>query len=127
MAFRNRDDAKIYQPQDGDTLKSIAERETAAGNLITWQELAQYNWGTQDDNEIEAARRNREHPQAPRAIYVRTVAEWLAVAEYVIGKPLPADGDESDQPMTLLDAMQELAPAVEQWKKEQAAHAGAEP
>lgn len=53
MAFEKKDQAKVYQPKDGDTLQAIAEAETAAGNPVTWQEIAQYNWGTQDEEEIE--------------------------------------------------------------------------
>jgi len=58
MAFTNRKNAKTYKPQKGDTLQSIAERESAAGNSITWQEIAQYNWGTQDEDEVEALLRD---------------------------------------------------------------------
>ena len=48
MGFDARDIAARYVPQDGDTLRAIAERETAAGNTLTWQDLARYNWGTDD-------------------------------------------------------------------------------
>jgi len=58
MAFTNKKNAKTYKPQKGDTLQSIAERESAAGNSITWQEIAQYNWGTQDEDEVEALLRD---------------------------------------------------------------------
>ena len=53
MGFDSRTSAKTYSPEDGDTLKTIAERETAAGNQLTWQELALFNWGTDDEEEIE--------------------------------------------------------------------------
>jgi len=52
MGFDNRKHAKKYQPQDGDTLQSIAERETAVGNEISWQDIAKFNWGTDDQEEI---------------------------------------------------------------------------
>lgn len=52
MGFDKRKNAKRYQHQDGDTLKSIAERETSAGNAITWQDIAKFNWGTDDIDEI---------------------------------------------------------------------------
>ena len=54
MAFERKDRARVYVPIEGDTLRSIAERETAAGNPITWSELARYNWGTDDEVEIDA-------------------------------------------------------------------------
>lgn len=54
MGFDKRENAKPYVPQDGDTLRTIAERETAAGNPITWQELARFNWGTEDEAEVNA-------------------------------------------------------------------------
>ena len=46
MGFDNRQAAKEYAAQEGDTLESIAARETAAGNELTWQELALFYWGT---------------------------------------------------------------------------------
>ncbi len=52
MGFDKRDNAKRYTAEEGDTLQSIAERETAAGNPVTWQEIAKYNWGTDDENEV---------------------------------------------------------------------------
>jgi len=45
--------ATEYTPQDGDTLQSIAERETANGNTLTAAEIALYNWGTDDPDIIE--------------------------------------------------------------------------
>ena len=53
MGFDSRTSAKTYRAEDGDTLKTIAERETAEGNQLTWQELALFNWGTDDEEEIE--------------------------------------------------------------------------
>ena len=52
MGFDNRGSATRYTPQDGDTLQTIAERETAAGNEVTWQEIAMFNWGTEDADEV---------------------------------------------------------------------------
>lgn len=52
MGFDTRDSATRYVPRDGDTLEAIAERETAAGNPITWQDLARYNWGTADPDAV---------------------------------------------------------------------------
>ena len=48
MGFDNRGAAKKYALQDGDTLESIAKRETDAGNPLTWQDIARFNWGTAD-------------------------------------------------------------------------------
>ena len=53
MAFEKRDAAKIYRPQDGDDLESIAERESAEGNTITGEELARFNWGTGDPDHVD--------------------------------------------------------------------------
>lgn len=55
MGFLSKEKAKKYIPQDGDTLESIAERETQSGNAITWQDIAQYNWGTEDGEEIKTS------------------------------------------------------------------------
>ncbi len=52
MGFDARKNAKSYTPQDGDTLEKIAERETAAGNALTWQDIARFNWGTDDEEAI---------------------------------------------------------------------------
>ena len=54
MGFDNRDTATVYTPQEGDTLHTIAERETANGNPVTWQDLARFNWGTDDEDEVNA-------------------------------------------------------------------------
>ena len=40
--------------QDGDTLESIAARETAAGNPLTAGDIARFNWGTVDEAEVQA-------------------------------------------------------------------------
>ncbi len=53
MAFDKRDGAKLYRARDGDDLTAIAERETAAGNAISWEELARYNWGTDDPETVD--------------------------------------------------------------------------
>ncbi|NBB84995.1 MAG: OmpA family protein [Bacteroidetes bacterium] len=54
MGFDGREHAKRYAPQEGDTLQAIAERETEAGNPLTWQDLARFNWGTDDEAEVNA-------------------------------------------------------------------------
>ena len=46
MGFDKRTEATKYKPKEGDTLKKIAERETASGNPITASDLAKFNWGT---------------------------------------------------------------------------------
>lgn len=53
MGFENRNKAKRYSRQEGDTLRAIAERETAAGNPMTWQELALFNFGTDDPHTLD--------------------------------------------------------------------------
>ncbi len=52
MGFDKRKNANEYTPQDGDTLQKIALRETEAGNKLTWQELAKFNWGTDKTDEV---------------------------------------------------------------------------
>ncbi|MQA92256.1 MAG: OmpA family protein [Gemmatimonas sp.] len=54
MGFDSRESAKVLVPHEGDTLQTIAERESAAGNPITWAEIARFNWGTDDEVEIDA-------------------------------------------------------------------------
>lgn len=46
MGYDKRSAAKEYTPVEGDTLQSIAKRETEAGNPVTWQDIARFNWGT---------------------------------------------------------------------------------
>jgi len=53
MGFLPRSSAKTYEPVAGDTLKIIAERETAAGNRLSASEIAMFNWGTDDPDTIE--------------------------------------------------------------------------
>jgi hypothetical protein len=53
MGFQPRSKAKVYEPADGDTLKIIADRETAAGNRLSASEIAMFNWGTNDPEIIE--------------------------------------------------------------------------
>lgn len=48
MVFDSRERAKKYTPSDGDTLEKIAQRECDAGNEVTWEEIAKFNWGTAD-------------------------------------------------------------------------------
>lgn len=53
MGYDKRENAKPYEPTEGDTLKDIARRETEAGNPISWQEIARFNWGTDDPDTID--------------------------------------------------------------------------
>ena len=53
MGFAKRSTAILYQPQDGDTLETIAAREAAAGNPVTAAEIARFNWGTGDSDVID--------------------------------------------------------------------------
>ena len=58
MGFDRRENAKRYARQEGDTLQRIAERETTAGNPLTWEEIARFNWGTADAREVDACLRD---------------------------------------------------------------------
>jgi hypothetical protein len=59
MAFENRGRGVPYEPREGENLEQISERATAAGNPITWQELATFNWGTDDPDEVETLKRDK--------------------------------------------------------------------
>ncbi len=83
MGFENRNRAKRYTPQDGDTLADIVARENEAGNPITWQELARYNWGTD-----EAATIN-EHLRDELGAYARNGGnEFVITADVQPRQPL---------------------------------------
>lgn len=53
MVVQHRRHAREYTPRDGDTLQTIAERESQNGNAITADQIALFNWGTQDPGMIE--------------------------------------------------------------------------
>ena len=59
MGFDKRSAAKKYQPREDDTLAIIAERETAAGNPVTEEELARFNFGTAEVDTVEEHLRDR--------------------------------------------------------------------
>lgn len=59
MAFENRGRGVRYEPRDGDNLEAIAERATAEGHPVSWQEIAAFNWGTEDPEEVEALKRDK--------------------------------------------------------------------
>jgi hypothetical protein len=46
MAFKPYSTARVADIKPGDTLESIAARERAQGNNITAQDIAKFNWGT---------------------------------------------------------------------------------
>ncbi len=50
---------KTYTPQNGDTLKTIARRETDAGNKTTAEAIAKFNWGTDDADTIQEKLRDQ--------------------------------------------------------------------
>ena len=53
MGFDERQSAKWYTPIEGDTLASIAERETQLGNPITAEDIARFNFGTDDPRKVD--------------------------------------------------------------------------
>lgn len=53
MSFDRRENARQHQPQRGDTLEAIAERETLAGNELTAADIARFNFGTDDEAEVD--------------------------------------------------------------------------
>ena len=58
MAFKSWQGSRAYRPSDGDTLAVIADREAAAGNPITAEDIARFNWGTEDPEEIQTLMRD---------------------------------------------------------------------
>jgi outer membrane protein OmpA-like peptidoglycan-associated protein len=58
MAFESRGSAESYQPRQGDNLEAVAERATAEGNPVTWQEISTFNFGTDDAEEVETLKRD---------------------------------------------------------------------
>lgn len=52
MAFDNQENAEVYTPEEGDTLHSIAVQESEKGNLLSWKDIALFNWGTDDEVEV---------------------------------------------------------------------------
>jgi outer membrane protein OmpA-like peptidoglycan-associated protein len=59
MAFESRGRGAPYRPQEGDTLEKIADRARAEGHQVTWQEVAIFNFGTDDPEEVEAFKRDQ--------------------------------------------------------------------
>lgn len=59
MGFRSREEAKQYTPIDDDTLEQIAQRETDAGNPLTWQDITRFNWGTDDPEVVDEFMRDQ--------------------------------------------------------------------
>lgn len=93
MGFESRQRAKRYVPQEGDTLQRIAERETEAGNPVSWQELARYNWGTTEADVVN------EHLRDELGAYARNSAnEFIITADVeprgplLIPQPFEANG-----------------------------------
>ncbi len=58
MGFEKRELAKKYVRQEGDTLETIAERETAAGNELTARDLARFNFGADDPDTVNECLRD---------------------------------------------------------------------
>lgn len=52
MGFDSRQVAKVVTPRSGDTLEDIAAREQAAGNDVTAEQIAKFNFGTDRADEI---------------------------------------------------------------------------
>lgn len=58
MAYKSWQASRPYRPKQGDTLATVAEREAAAGNPITAEDIARFNWGTDDPEEIQTLMRD---------------------------------------------------------------------
>lgn len=53
MAYQSQKRSKVAQIEPDDTLETIAERERAEGNDITAEDIARFNWGTEDPEQIQ--------------------------------------------------------------------------
>ena len=78
--YTKREESKRYRPQEGDTLETIARRETEAGNPITAAEIARYNWGT---DELEVV---NEHLRDELGCYRRDGAKNFVMSEDAEGE-----------------------------------------
>ena len=58
MGFDKRETAKKYLRREGDTLEVIAQRETEAGNELTGEELAKFNFGAADRDTVNECLRD---------------------------------------------------------------------
>jgi peptidoglycan hydrolase-like protein with peptidoglycan-binding domain len=54
MGFDRRALAETYTPRDHDTLEDIATRESDGGNALTFEDIARFNWGTDDAEDVGA-------------------------------------------------------------------------
>jgi hypothetical protein len=53
--FKKRADATEYTPVAGDKFEEIVKTKCEAADQITWEEVALYNWGTKETNEVARA------------------------------------------------------------------------
>lgn len=53
MGFDNRESAKKYVRRDGDTLETIAQRESQGEPKLTGQDIAKFNFGTDDPDTVD--------------------------------------------------------------------------
>lgn len=53
MAYQSQKRSKVAQIEPDDTLATIAEHERAEGNDITAEDIARFNWGTEDPEQIQ--------------------------------------------------------------------------
>ena len=58
MAYKSWQGSRLYQPAEGDTLDAIAEREAAAGNAISAEDIARFNWGAEDPEDVQTLMRD---------------------------------------------------------------------
>jgi len=56
--FRAFDDSRLANIELGDTLETIAARERAAGNPITAEDIAAFNWGATDPAQVQELMRD---------------------------------------------------------------------
>ena len=74
MVFDARSKAKKYVPVEGDTLDTIAARETQNGNPLTAADIARFNFGTADPKVIDQCLRDwlGAYKRGPDGFYVIT-------------------------------------------------------
>ena len=97
-----RDKAKKIAPQDGDTLASIAEREAAAGNDISAEEISMFNWGTSEPERVQEFMRDELGARARGAdnLYERR-SDDEGRSDLYVPQPFQQDGFATGQTHTI--------------------------
>jgi hypothetical protein len=101
MGFDKKSAATKYTPQDDDTLEKIAERE-AGGKPLTAEDIAKFNWGTDDSDIIQEHLRDELGCYAydPDKNFLIS-ADVETQSDLLIPKPFTKSGLATDRTHTL--------------------------